>query len=163
MPKGKTNGNVELRRVEVARMVAQGSTPREIWLKLSEKYKNCTLATFKRDIEMVKKKWAEAYSSLYDLDNPRQEYEQRNSTMRDLALSEAVMDDGRMDVRNIKLASDLDKDMAKVKGVYSEKLVIQVEDAQKLIARMVDLIDSELDGDLRERLMGKLLDLTEDF
>jgi len=158
-------GNPTRRRAEIATMYARGMTPKEIWVKISEnpKYNGIAMGTIHGDIKKVRDKWSEALVELNSLENPRLEYEQRVSSLRELALEEARMDDGRMDVRNIKLASDLDKDIAKVKGVYNERLVIQIEDAQKLVAMMVDIIDQETSGDLRDKLMSKLLVVTEEL
>ena len=163
--KGESYGNTAVRRVEIAKMYARGVSPTNIWKNLIAfpEYEGMSLKTIYSDIRKIKEKWGDAYKELNDLENPRLEYELKNADLREMALKESVMEDGRKDVRNIKLASDLDKDLAKVQGVYSEKIVIQVEDAQKLIARITDIIDTETDGDLRERMMDRLLSVADEI
>lgn len=170
MAKGIHFGSLDERRLSVAKLYAKGYSPKEIWQRIDAMevrgkypYAGIKIKSIKRDIELVTDKWSEAFKELRDLENPMHEYLQKSSSLRDLALTECRTDDGTMDVRGIKLAADLDKNIAKVQGVYNEKLVIQVEDAQKLVSRFVDIIDTECSGDLRDRMMARLLDISGDL
>lgn len=148
----KNEVKVTMRRQLVVDSYAAGDTCRETVNKVlaDPRFVGTKPAVIRQD-----RKWAhEVFVELMDkdsvLDDAKDVYLRRNRALREIAITEHQV--GKkceacgnvvrfVDPRALKIAVDLDKDEAKVAGVYTESVTIRTEDAKGFVASVLDMID----------------------
>lgn len=160
------------RRAFVGGLYVQGHRAREIHrlVQGDPRFEACTVKTIYKDIAYCKQMFHEI-DELGSLDDAKDVYERRNRDLREVALKgkrlgkkcscgEVIYFD---DPRYLKIAADLDKDMAKVDGVYAEKVVLQVDDARDMVRRIMNAIDRHSDAHTRDAILAELVSIARDI
>lgn len=157
----------------VAEMYAAGAAAREIHKAVLDRWGEdaAALKTIQGDITHIRSKWQEL-EQLDAIESARETYVRRNRGLREAAMSGKQLgkdcpECGHTvyfeDPRYLKIAADLDKDAAKLDGVYQERVTITVDSAQDLITQLLNQVDKYCDAATREKILAGFAEIAGDL